>query len=102
VIIPFDFLKKVILKTPEFWQKSGSNKGGVGLSAHLAGSYSSGAAAGGMSEIVSTVFSFKDFFKAFKIIAKLGYRNLDDTTQAKFNRLTSQLQKQLETYLSKN
>jgi len=55
-----------------------------------------------MSEIVSTVFTFKDFFKAFKIIAKLGFRTLDDTSQAKFNRLTVSIQKQLEIYLSKN
>lgn len=79
------------MKTPEFWQKTGSkgSGGNVGLSAHLSGGgHSNGGGAAGMSEIVSTVFTFKDFFKAFKIISKLGYRNVDDTSQAKFHRLT--------------
>jgi hypothetical protein len=59
VIIQFEYLKKIILKAPEFWH-SGSKSGG--LSAHTA--HSNG---GGVSEMVSTIFSFKDFFKAFKV-----------------------------------
>lgn len=91
-MVSFDNLKKVILKTPELWSNKAPS--GVGLSAHLSGSLSSGGvigASGGMSEIVSTVFTFKDFFKAFKIIAKLGYKNTDDTNQGKLLRLTIQL-----------
>ena len=60
--MPFDYLKKVILKAPEYWN-TGSSKSG-GLSAHSLGSASGSA---GMSEIVSTIFTFKDFFKAFKV-----------------------------------
>ncbi len=86
----FDNLKKVILKTPELWSNKAAS--GSGLSAHLSGSLSSGGGgvggSAGMSEIVTTYFSFKDFFKAFKIIAKLGFKNTDDTNQGKFLRLT--------------
>jgi hypothetical protein len=57
VIIQFEYLKKIILKAPEYWHSS--SKSG-GLSAHTNNS-------GGVSEIVSTIFSFKDFFKAFKV-----------------------------------
>jgi hypothetical protein len=60
VIIQFDFLKKIILKAPEYWNSgngSSSTKSG-GMSAHHLG---------GVSEIVSTIFTFKDFFKAFKV-----------------------------------
>ena len=63
VIIQFEYLKKIILKAPEYWQSS--SKSG-GLSAHTSHSN----AAGGVSEIVSTIFSFKDFFKAFKVRSK--------------------------------
>jgi hypothetical protein len=59
VIIQFDFLKKIILKAPEYWHSS--SKSG-GLSAHTTHSN-----VGGVSEIVSTIFTFKDFFKAFKV-----------------------------------
>lgn len=60
VIIQFEYLKKIILKAPEYWQNgngSSSTKSG-GISAHHLG---------GVSEIVSTIFTFKDFFKAFKV-----------------------------------
>ena len=55
-----------------------------------------------MSEIVSTMFTFKDFFKAFKIVAKIGYRNVDESNANKFHMLTQFLKKQLENYLAKN
>lgn len=60
MILQFEHLKKVILKAPEYWTLVGPAKSG-GLSAHTTTS------GGGMSEIVSTVFTFKDFFKAFKV-----------------------------------
>ena len=62
MIIQFDYLKKIILKAPEYWQAgngSSTAKSGGGLSAHHIG---------GVSEIVSTIFTFKDFFKAFKVL----------------------------------
>jgi hypothetical protein len=57
VIIQFDYLKKVILKSPEYWQTK--NGGSLSAGGHLGSA--------GVSEIVSTVFTFKDFFKAFKV-----------------------------------
>lgn len=63
VIIQFEYLKKIILKAPEFWH-SGSKTGG--LSAHAGPSNGAG-----VSEMVSTIFSFKDFFKAFKVTHSL-------------------------------
>ncbi len=59
MIIQFDYLKKIILKAPEYWNTGmSSTKSGGGMSAHHLG---------GVSEIVSTIFTFKDFFKAFKV-----------------------------------
>ena len=71
VIIQFDFLKKIVLKSPEYWYPT-NRSGGLSAHSNIAGSTS-------VSEIVSTVFTFKDFFKAFKIISKIGYRNVDDS-----------------------
>lgn len=55
-----------------------------------------------MSEIVSAHFTFKDFFKAFKIISKIGYRNVDESNATKFQMLTNFMKKQLDVYLAKN
>lgn len=88
VVIPFDILKKVIVKAPEYWHTPG--KGGLSLG-HLTSSSASGpsgSGTAGMSEMVTTVFPFKDFFKAFKIIARHGFKNLDDTNTVKFTKLT--------------
>lgn len=90
-------MKKIILKAPEYWHTS--SKSG-GLSAHAASNSSAGP--GGVSEIVSAYFTFKDFFKAFKIIAKIGYRNVDETSANKFSMLTQHMKKQLDSYLAKN
>ena len=61
VIIQFDFLKKIILKAPEYWHSnnngSATSKSGTSSVHHV----------GGVTEIVSTIFTFKDFFKAFKV-----------------------------------
>jgi hypothetical protein len=88
VIIQFDYLKKIILKAPEYWHTS-SKSGGLSAHTNLT-------SAGGVTEMVSTVFSFKDFFKAFKIISKIGYRNVDESSANKLNMLTSFLKKQLD------
>ncbi len=97
VVIPFDILKKVVLKAPEYWHTPG--KGGLSLN-QLTSTNAVGGGAG-MSEIVSTVFPFKDFFKAFKIIAKFGFKNQEDSNVVKFNKMTQFLQKQLDNQLKK-
>ena len=68
VIIQFDYLKKIILKAPEYWNSNnnGSATSKSGSSVHNVG---------GVSEIVSTVFTFKDFFKAFKVRVKSIFLN---------------------------
>jgi hypothetical protein len=98
VVIPFDILKKVIVKAPEYWHTPG--KGGLSIS-HLSNG-GVGQSSAGMSEMVTTVFPFKDFFKAFKIIAKHGFKNnTDDTSATKFTKLTQFLQKQLDNVFRK-
>jgi hypothetical protein len=84
LIIQFDILKKVIVKAPEYWHTPG--KGGLSLG-HLS-STTNGGGGSGMSEMVTTVFPFKDFFKAFKIIAKHSGKNTEDTNAVKFNKVT--------------
>lgn len=48
VITSFDYLKKIVLKSPEFWSSKKE---------HLHGT----------NEIISTNFNFRDYFKAFKV-----------------------------------
>ncbi|TNV81851.1 hypothetical protein FGO68_gene4129 [Halteria grandinella] len=96
LIIQFDILKKVIVKAPEYWHTPG--KGGLSLG-HLTSTSNGGGA--GMSEMVTTVFPFKDFFKAFKIIARHSGKNTEDSNTVKFNKVTQFLQKQLDSVLRK-
>lgn len=79
LLIQFDILKKVIVKAPEYWHTPG--KGGLSLG-HLSTTST------GMSEMVTTVFPFKDFFKAFKIIAKHSGKNTEDSNGVKFIKVT--------------
>lgn len=99
VLIQFDILKKVIVKAPEYWHTPG--KGGLSLG-HLSSTSAGGA---GMSEMVTTVFPFKDFFKAFKIIAKhSGGKSAvtqEESNSAKFSKTTQFLQKQLDSLFKK-
>lgn len=64
MVIPFEILKKIILKAPEYWA---TKQTGLSLNAIGNGITNSSASSGGMSELVSSVFTFKDFFKAFKV-----------------------------------
>ncbi|CDW72130.1 UNKNOWN [Stylonychia lemnae] len=82
VIITFDQFKKVLLRSPEYWNSKKDMK------------YIN-------NEVISATFSPSDFLRAFKIIAKVGYKHIEDTNQNKFIMLTNYLKKQLNSFANK-
>jgi hypothetical protein len=93
IITSFDYLKKIVLKSPEFWSTKKEQLYGQG-------------------EIISTNFNFRDFFKAFKVInyssslllkliAKIGYRNIDESNQVKMQMLVQYIKKQYIAFLNR-
>eukprot|EP00347_Sterkiella_histriomuscorum_P011880 403370748 len=87
VLITFDQFKKVLLRSPDYWNSKKDQKNQS-------------------SEIISATFSPSDFLRAFKviniifesylqIIARIAYKNIEETNQNKFLLLTQYLKKQL-------
>lgn len=74
VVVSFETTKKVVLKTPEYWVSSKeSSEGG-------------------------SSFVFADFIRAFKILSRIGYKDVNETDESKFNMMSQYLRKSMQAY----